>query len=73
MNWVNVDKPTKTLTIHNAYCNYIPSKESSFKGIKCELIDGGWFSFVTMDEAKRLYFDKYPDFKQKVCNSCGGV
>jgi hypothetical protein len=31
MNWVNVDKPTKTLTFHKFNCDYIPSKESSFK------------------------------------------
>jgi hypothetical protein len=70
MNWVNIDKPTKTITLHRPDCKYIPVKESIFKGIERELRDGGWFPFMSMDEAQQLYFDKHPEFKQKTCSSC---
>ena len=53
MVWVNVDKPTKKLTMHtNLSCIYVlKKKETPFKGIEELKRDGGWFSFNNEDEA----------------------
>jgi hypothetical protein len=54
MIWVNVDKPTKKLTIHtNLSCVYVlDKKETPYKGIEELKRDGGWISFNDEDEAQ---------------------
>ena len=52
MFWVNVDKPTKTCTIHNEGCQYILTSETPFKGIGELKRDGGWLSFTFIREAE---------------------
>ncbi|GAE34077.1 hypothetical protein [Halalkalibacter akibai] len=45
MIWINIDKPTKTYTVHKRSCYYIPERDTNFKGIERELGDGGWFNW----------------------------
>ena len=53
MVWVNIDKPTKKITIHtNENCTYVvDKKETPYKGIEELKRDGGWISFNGEDEA----------------------
>ena len=50
--WVNVDKPTKTCTIHRRECGHVLKSETPYKGIKRLKRDGGWFSFASAEEAE---------------------
>ena len=54
MIWVNVDKPTKKLTIHtNPNCIYVLNKKETLnKGIGKLKRDGGWISFISIEEAQ---------------------
>lgn len=53
MIWVNIDKPTKKITIHtDPNCIYIPKGETPYKGIERLKRDGGWLSFSTLSEAQ---------------------
>jgi hypothetical protein len=54
MIWVNLDKPTKKLTIHtNLSCIYVLNKkETPNKGIGKLKRDGGWISFTSIEEAQ---------------------
>ena len=54
MIWVNVDKPTKKLTIHtDPSCEYVLNKrETNCKGIEEMKRDGGWVSFDNLEKAK---------------------
>lgn len=54
MIWVNVDKPTKKLTIHtDPSCEYVLNKrETNCKGIEEMKRDGGWVSFDSLEKAK---------------------
>ena len=53
MVWVNIDKPTKKITIHtNENCTYvIDKKETPCKVIEKLKRDGGRISFNGEDEA----------------------
>jgi len=51
--WVNVDKPTKTCTIHVRGCEYDNRKiETEYKGIGNLKRDGGWLPFESLKEAQ---------------------
>jgi len=51
--WVNVDKPTKTCTIHVRGCEYENRKgETEYKGIGNLKRDGGWLSFDSLKGAQ---------------------
>ncbi|MDC3417593.1 hypothetical protein [Aquibacillus salsiterrae] len=65
--WLNVDFPTKKLTLHENTCIFIPSKESKHKGIYGFLRDGGWLYFDTRYEALIETAHKHPGF---ACGSC---
>jgi len=54
MIWVNVDRPTRKLTIHtNPKCEYVLNKrETNCKGIEEMKRDGGWVSFDSLEKAK---------------------
>ena len=53
--WVNIDKPTKKCTLHtDCNCQYVINmKETPLKGIESMKRDGGWYSFISITEAKR--------------------
>ncbi|MFD1851342.1 hypothetical protein [Oceanobacillus bengalensis] len=70
MIWMNIDKPTKTITTHKPNCNYIPKKEPKHKGIERELRDGGWFAIGSDEYDRQFFYNIYPEFKRKTCNSC---
>jgi len=51
--WVNVDKPTKTCTIHVKGCEYENRKrETEYKGISKLKRDGGWLAFDSLESAQ---------------------
>ena len=51
--WVNVDKPTKTCTIHKSECGHVLKSETPYyKGIRRLKRDGGWLSFASLEEAE---------------------
>ncbi len=52
--WVNVNRPTKKLTIHtNPKCEYVLGKrETNYKGLEEMKRDGGWVSFDSLEKAK---------------------
>jgi len=54
MIWVEVDIPTNTCTIHsNLDCMYsVEKKETDLKGLNEMKAEGGWYSFVSLEEAK---------------------
>lgn len=63
--WVNIDIPTKTLTLHQN-CVYIDKmKESNFKGIGTIKRDGGWIKKNRLKEIRILHEEKYPDYTMK--------
>ncbi|WP_140321956.1 hypothetical protein [Oceanobacillus rekensis] len=68
--WINIDKQTKSIKIHQANCKYIVKKESSYKGIERELRDGGWFAIDSTEEAQQFFYYSYPNFERKKCNAC---
>jgi len=55
--WVNVDKPTKTCTIHtDGICEFERGKyETPYKGIGKLKRDGGWLHFSSREEAQEYY------------------
>ncbi|WP_085991227.1 hypothetical protein [Oceanobacillus senegalensis] len=70
MYWINVDKSTKTVTIHKPGCIHIPRKEPKSKGLERERKAGGWFSIQPIEEDWQLFYQSYPDYERKKCTSC---
>ncbi len=72
MFWVNIDKPTKTCVIHKEGCRYILSEETPYKGIERLKCDGGWFSFVSLEEAENYAKEEWEAKGYKVwqCKRC---
>lgn len=70
--WVNVDKPTKTCTIHaDEGCTYVKDRqETPFKGVGELKRDGGWISFNSVDEARNWCQSKYTRYEIKSCKLC---
>ncbi|MEK3853456.1 hypothetical protein [Cytobacillus sp. FSL H8-0458] len=65
--WVNIDKPTRTYTIHKAgTCTYvIQKKETKHKGIGKLKEDGGWLPFESMDYVNKFIGDKFSKYEMK--------
>jgi len=70
MFWMNIDKPTKTITIHSNTCKYVVKKETKYKGIERERRDGGWYLIDSTLESQQFYHYSYPHFDRKRCGSC---
>ena len=56
---MNIDTPTKRCVIHSDKCswaNRIHSEDKAeYKGIEAMERDGGWFQFMSVDEANNCY------------------
>lgn len=48
--WLNVDIPTKKVTIHEDDCSYIPKSDLKYKKLNGLLRDGGWLYFKNKEE-----------------------
>lgn len=70
MFWINIDKPTKTVTIHSDTCKYVVKKETKYKGIERERRDGGWYTIDSTIDAQQFYYYSYPHFQRKICANC---
>lgn len=68
--WLNVDIPTKKLTLHEDYCTFIPKKEMKYKGIYGFLRDGGWLFFETRYDALVETAHKHEGYACGFCNKC---
>ncbi|MEL1135061.1 hypothetical protein AAC978_07735 [Desulfitobacterium sp. THU1] len=69
--WINIDKPTKKVTLHEKHCSFVPTTDSKYKKINNMGRDGGWKEFKNREEALRFYGDNFPEFKRGFCYSCG--
>ncbi len=65
MLWVNIDKPLKKFTIHEALsCIYVAKiQESPYKGVECLKRDGGWMSFQSKAEAMHYYDENFNQYQ----------
>ena len=60
--WINIDIPTKKITVHHK-CTYTEKmKETSFKGIGTLKRDGGWLKVDSLKAAEQLFEEKYSHF-----------
>lgn len=57
--WIDIDKPTKTFSIHSQN----NSRNPKFKGINQILRDGGWFEKESYEASITLYKSQYSDYK----------
>lgn len=63
--WLNIDLPTKTVTLHRLNCtNVISRKESIYKGINILRRDGGWLYFESKDDADLFCVNQYAGYKK---------
>lgn len=69
--WVNIDKPTKKVTLHEERCLYVPTEDSEYKKIGRFGRDGGWFKFKNREEILRFYEENFSDFERGYCFNCG--
>lgn len=60
--WIDIDKPTKTFSIHSEN----RSRNPKYKGINQMFRDGGWFEVGNYDEAVDLFKEKYSDYKLNI-------
>jgi len=70
MFWINIDKPTKTITLHSDSCKYVLKEETKFKGIERERRDGGWYAIDSTIESQQFFHYIYPHFERKECGVC---
>jgi len=59
---INVDKPTKTVTIHKSDCD-------SLNKTKKEQ-DGYHQNFKNIEDAQKYIKEKYPEYKLNMCSKC---
>lgn len=70
MYLLNIDKPTKSCTLHRSNCHTVLIKETNRKGINRILVDGGWIKFISKEEAINSYEFKQLNFLFNECNLC---
>ena len=65
MVWLNVDKPTKKITLHtHKSCYYVQSKgETSLKGLGDLKIDGSWLGFSSKEDVRAYCQSNFPQYK----------
>jgi hypothetical protein len=68
--WLNIDKPTKKVTLHGDTCTYIPTSDSKYKKLNGLLRDGGWLHFVNREQALIHQEENYSDYKSGHCSTC---
>ena len=62
MLWLNVDKPDRKCTLHEADCRKRLTAETELKGIGELKKDGGWFSFENVEAAKTYSETEWPTY-----------
>jgi hypothetical protein len=67
---LNIDKPTKSCTLHLSNCNSLLIKETKKKGIGQLLEDGGWIEFFSKEEAINCYESKHLSYSFRGCSKC---
>jgi hypothetical protein len=70
MYLLNIDKPTKSCTLHFLNCYTILLEGTKRKGIDHLLEDGGWIKFTSKEEAISSYDSEYKGFSFKDCGKC---
>ena len=70
MFWLDVDKPTKTATVHRDECVHAVPECGEHKGVNEMLRDGGWLSFDSVGEAMRLHKERRLTGKIVMCSVC---
>lgn len=68
--WLNVDIPTKKVTIHEDDCRYIPKGDSKYKKLNGLLRDGGWLNYKNREEALLEYEHNYREYERGYCFTC---
>ncbi|ESU31902.1 hypothetical protein G3A_14195 [Bacillus sp. 17376] len=68
--WLNVDIPTKKVTIHEDDCPYIPKGDSKYKKLNGLLRDGGWLNYKNREEALLEYEHNYREYERGYCFTC---
>ncbi|CAM4284125.1 hypothetical protein FHS16_002239 [Paenibacillus endophyticus] len=75
MVWMNIDKPTRKIVIHQENCTYVPHTETipaREKDVGRMGRDGGWFKFKSGTDAllELEHAFIYNDFTRKYCYTC---
>ena len=68
--WLNIDFPSKTVTLHKDSCMLCKPYEQKNKGVNKLLPNGGWYDFKTIEAAKALYEKYYDSFRWHECKRC---
>ncbi|CAM3854775.1 hypothetical protein [Mesobacillus thioparans] len=68
--WLNVDKPTKKVTLHEDNCSFIPITGTKFKKLNGLARDGGWLHFKNREEALLECEHNYREYKRGYCFRC---
>jgi hypothetical protein len=68
--WLNIDIPTKKVTLHEDGCLYIPKVDSKFKKLNGLLRDGGWLPFKNKEESLIEYEHNYKGYERGYCFTC---
>jgi hypothetical protein len=70
---LNIDKPLRTSTLHEATCAYIPKPHGTpLKPLENLGRDGGWFSASSESAARAIVDRECPGSEFKLCNYCWG-
>jgi len=70
MFWLDVDKPTKTATVHRDECVHAVPGGGEQKGVNEMRRDGGWFSFDSVGEAMRFHKEQQLTGRVIMCSHC---
>lgn len=68
---LNIDKPLKKATLHNAFCSFVPKPHGTrLKPFGKLGTDGGWFEVSSEPEAKQVAAKEWPEATFVRCSRC---